>query len=329
MNSHINLLLFKESIQFTSVTSTTYKSRYSSDFTFTFSSEKAIPASGLGGQVFVDFPPDYLIDSYGGECTINEDFSFFVNCYLDNNRVFVNASNTQWTETMGSLTLEVNSIRTTDDDGEALNFIIFNYDSSDKRILSRTYSTLNPASITYSYDGILISVNNDEPIDVEVGTYTDEITIQLPSPSLQTLTLTPNTLNSSITITPFPLQIQLGETQVTFRVAAPRDILLKSFYITWSKTGDSLVPTFANLRRTNLRMRSGYVKRVAFYESMEYIPAGGITFPLLVKTHNPPYTELLVTLSILNGDTLATLSTSLLTFAKGDFNVSLFIGFTS
>lgn len=314
--------LAPESIQFSAVSSTTSYSRYSSDYTFTFSSEKAIPDSGLGGQLFVDFPPDYLIDSYDGGCDINEDFSFFVNCYLDNNRVFVNASNSQWTETMGSLTLEIDGIRTPDDDGEALNFIIFNYDSSDKRILSRTYSTLNSGSLTYTYDGILISVNNDEPVDVEVGTYTDEIVIKLVNASEQTLTLTPNTLNSTITITPFPLTIQLGEKEVRFRVAAPRDILLKSFYITWSKTGDSLVPTYANLRRTNLRMRSGYVSRVVAYESMEYIPAGGITFPLLVSTPNPPYTELLVTLSILNGDTLATLSKTQLTFAKGDFSVN-------
>ena len=131
-------------------------------------------------------------------------------------------------------------------------------------------------------------------------------------------------MNSTILITPFPLQIQLGETQATFRVAVPRDILLKSFYITWSKTGDSLTPTYANLRRTNLRMNSGLLKRVMAFESMEYIPVGGITFPLLLLTANPPYNELLITLSVQNGDTEAFLSKSVISFAQGDFNVRFF-----
>jgi len=159
-----------------------------SDFTFEFLSEKDIIQAQLGGEIFVDFPPDYLIDSYGGECEINEEFSFFVNCYIDNNRIFINASNPLWTPSMGSLTFLAQNIRTPDDDGEARNFVISNYDSEKKRIVSRTYSTLNPASLTYVYDGYLISINNDEPIDVEVGTYTDEIVLRLPGPALQTLT---------------------------------------------------------------------------------------------------------------------------------------------
>lgn len=89
---------------------------------------------------------------------------------------------------MGTLDLYVQDIRTPDLEGETFNFVISNYDSSNKRIISRTYSTLNPASITYTYDGYLITVNDDLPVDVEVGTYTDEIVIKMPGPSLQTLT---------------------------------------------------------------------------------------------------------------------------------------------
>lgn len=159
-----------------------------SDFTFVFTSEKDIIQSELGGEIFVDFPPDYLIDSYGGKCDINEEFSFFVNCYIDNNRIFINASNPLWIPTMGALTFTAQSIRTPDDDGEALNFIISNYDSASKKIISRTYSTLNPASLNYSYDGLLISINDDQPVDIEVGTYSEEIILKLPAPALQTLT---------------------------------------------------------------------------------------------------------------------------------------------
>lgn len=136
----------------------------------------------------MDFPPDFLIDSYAGKCDINEDFSFFVSCTIDNNRVFVNSSNPSWTTLMGSLNLTLEDIRTPDNDGETLNFVVSNYDSVGKKVLSRSYGNLNPASLTYIYDGLLITVNDDEEVNVEVGTYTDEIVIKMPGPSLQAIT---------------------------------------------------------------------------------------------------------------------------------------------
>jgi len=59
-------------------------------------------------------------------------------------------------------------------------------------------------------------------------------------------------LDATILITPFPVKIDLGEEVAYFRINAPRTILLKSFYITWSKTGDSLDPTYAPLKRTEI-----------------------------------------------------------------------------
>lgn len=175
-------------IQFISLNSTNPYARYSTNYFFTFLTTKDILPTDLGGQLFIDFPHDYLIDSYGGQCSLNEDFSFIVNCDLDYNRIFVNSSNPRWTETMGSLDLEIDNVRTPDSDGETSNFVISNYDIVNKKILSRTYANLNPASLTYTYDGDLITVNDDEPVDVEVGTYTDEIVIKMPSYALQSLT---------------------------------------------------------------------------------------------------------------------------------------------
>lgn len=70
-------------------------------------------------------------------------------------------------------------------------------------------------------------------------------------------------------------------------------------------------------------MVKGKYVRTLQSEDMEYIPAGGRTFPLYVFTNNPPYTGLNVTLSVLNNDTLAVINTSTLVFGGGDFNVSL------
>lgn len=283
-------LLAPDSIQFISLTSTIKYSRYLNDYSFEFLPRQTIVTSNLGGQLFLDFPSDYLIDSYGGICNINQDFSFFVNCQLDNNRIFINASNPEWVpEVSGSLSLTVNGIINPDNAGNTLSFIIYNYNTQTQTILGRTYSNLNPASLFFGYDGLLISVNNDQPIQVEVGTYSDLISINMPGPSKQTLTLTPNVLDPSILITPFPLQIELGQTSVSFRITAPRTILLKPYYITWSKTGDSFIPAYAPLRRTELNMRSKYYIRTVLLEPMEYIPVNGSSYPLAVYTNNPPY----------------------------------------
>lgn len=134
--------------------------------------------------------------------------------------------------------------------------------------------------------------------------------------------LTPNVLDSNILITPFPLQIELGQTSVSFRVAAPRNILLKSFYITWSKTGDALNPTYAPLRRTELVMRKGYVNRTLLIEQMEYIPIDGISYPLFVYTNNPPYEQIIIYLYLLGNNSYANLSSNALVFGGGSFNVN-------
>ncbi len=122
-------------------------------------------------------------------------------------------------------------------------------------------------------------------------------------------------------ITPFPLQIELGQTSVSFRIAAPRTILLKPYYITWSKTGDSFIPAYAPLRRTELDMRSKYYIRTVLLEPMEYIPVDGRSYPLAVYTNNPPYEQLLVNMVIMNSDTLAILDSYSLNFPGGSFQV--------
>ena len=68
-------------------------------------------------------------------------------------------------------------IRSPDNDGATKNFIAYNYDSINKLVLGRTYPNLYIASLKFDYEGILISVNKDVEYDLEVGSYSDTITI--------------------------------------------------------------------------------------------------------------------------------------------------------
>jgi hypothetical protein len=178
-----------DSIQLISILSTIKYSRYNNDYTISFLPKQNILPSSLGGQVAIQFPPDYIIDSFSGACKINEDFSFFVNCYIENNRIFVNASNSKWDPSVdGELKLEIDSIINPDIAGNTLEFVIFNLDNTKNMVLGRTFSNLNPSFLYFPYDGQLISVNDDSPVQIEVGTYSDLIEIKMPGPSKQSLT---------------------------------------------------------------------------------------------------------------------------------------------
>jgi hypothetical protein len=95
--------------------------------------------------------------------------------------------------------------------GETLNFVVYNYDNSTEQILGRTFHSLNPSSLKFDYDGAQIWVNEDIPVTLEVGSYSDPIEIRLDKQATQSLTLTPNLLDPNIIVTPFPIKIDLGE----------------------------------------------------------------------------------------------------------------------
>ena len=211
----------------------------------------------MGGTIFIDFPPNFIVDNYQGKCTVDQAFSFFSNCIKKDNRFFFNATNDLWDPNIqGQLNFTINGVISPDYSGETLNFILSNYDNITKKVLGRTYSTLNLAYLNY--------VNENEAIDLEVGTYSDWYKIRLDGPATQSLTLSPNLIDSTIIVDPFPLIIELGLTEISFRLAAPRTILLYSYYITWSKTGDSYPVTYAPLRRTRINMVSG-IKQIVFF----------------------------------------------------------------
>jgi hypothetical protein len=54
---------------------------------------------------------------------------------------------------MGSIQANITLLRNADNAGETLNFVIYNYDRINTRVLGRTYSNLKVASLTYEYDG--------------------------------------------------------------------------------------------------------------------------------------------------------------------------------
>ncbi|KAL4482744.1 hypothetical protein ABPG73_021404 [Tetrahymena malaccensis] len=289
-------------INFVSITSTNQYARQTGNFTFVIDPLQNVLSSQNGGQIYFDFPQDFIVDSYGGTCSINQSFSFFSNCYMndENLRFYYQTINPQWDSSVnGYITATISLLRTPDSSGPTNNFIAYNYDSINQVVLGRSYPNLFIASLSFSYQGKLITVNNDQPYNLEVGSFSDPITIQFNVNIVNysaetTITLTPNVLDPSIIISPFPVVLQYKSTSVTFKIAAPRSILLKTFYITWSKTGDTFPPTYADLRRTQINMVSGTLLRSVRIENIPYIPQDGESYPLYLLVPNPPYTGLTI-----------------------------------
>lgn len=80
-----------------------------------------------------------------------------------------------------SLSATINKLISPDDEGTTRNIILYIYNKLTKSVISRTYHTLNPCSLTYYANGTEISVNNGKPIYLELGSYSDPITISIPS----------------------------------------------------------------------------------------------------------------------------------------------------
>jgi hypothetical protein len=150
-----------------------------------------------GGVIFIDFPNNFLIDFYSGKCDVDINYSFFSNCILENNRIFFNASNSEWDPSIkGKLNFTIYDISTPDDDGQTLNFIIGNYDNVTKKVLGRSYWTLNKGHLEFQYDGSQIVLNNEKEIYLEVGSYSEWFSIKLDEPATQSLMYELNLLRS-------------------------------------------------------------------------------------------------------------------------------------
>ncbi len=163
-------------------------------------------------QLVVQIPRDYSIDQFSGVCSISQAFSFYSSCRLNllNNRLTYTTSHTAYSPQ--AIQTAFSPISTNNLSGHTSNFVFFFYRLSDFSITQRTYSTISPSSLSYGYGAALLTVNQDTPYTLTVGTYSDEIIIQLATktPSLQTLTLTPAVLDSAVVVTPNPVRLEVG-----------------------------------------------------------------------------------------------------------------------
>lgn len=84
----------------------------------------------------------------------------------------------------GSIDIDIYSIRSPDLEEETKNFIVYNYDKENMIVLGRSYNNLDISSMYFGYeiDKYFIDVNYNLEYDLEVGSYSDDIKINVTNP---------------------------------------------------------------------------------------------------------------------------------------------------
>jgi hypothetical protein len=182
--------------------------RLPANYIFNFTASIALPPASLLGYIIVEFPSQFdLVDGSSVCTTTDTTFATSLTCYIAKNKVFISGNTAAFT---GNTIFTIKNIINPIDPGTADNIILKTYDGFNKKVLERSFNNLDPFIFSYTYPGPLISVNNDNPIRVQIGTQSSAIPITLDYPCALNLTFVPTTPGFSIN----PLQIPLTLGQI-------------------------------------------------------------------------------------------------------------------
>jgi hypothetical protein len=304
-------------------------SRYDDNYTIQIRSDLPIKDSTDGGQIKIEFPDDFYMDVFNGLCKTEDRFSLYAVCSQFYNTYVLNAANKLYDfSTSGSLTFGINNHRNAEYSGLTGSIIVYNYDTRTRAILTRSYGTLSKSYRNFTYDGLQLLVNSGNTYNLEVGSMSDPITIGAVEAMKQRLIATPLYFDGNFAFGDTPVTLVPGSASSTFRLAAPQDMLLKTFYITWSKAGDIVSKFYAPIPKFPVRIVKGTLTRSVVPTNTQYANVGGLSVPLYVTIINPPYAQLDVQITVTNTQaSLVTLNTSLLSFGKS--NMALYYVITN
>ena len=307
-----------------SVSSNIY--RNNADYDFLLTSAKPFASSADGGLIKVLYPQDFIMDVFLSNCSTQDNFSLYSSCGVSNNLITVVSSNDEFdTSISGALKLQVYNLRNAENFGRSGNIIIYNFDSRDKLVLSRSYPNISTSYFTFEQDRLEISVNDDNPIYLEVGSFSGEIEIRAHEPFKQRLNILPLYFDTKFLFDRNPILLIKDTDKAVFRLAAPQNMLVKTFYITWSTTGDSVIKYYSTLRKTPVVITKGVLFRYIDIESTLYANRDGMSIPIVVSTPNPPYSQVVIDISIINDTGLVELSDTSVKLNRGQYAASFYI----
>lgn len=165
-------------------------------------------------------------------------------------------------------------------------------------IYSASTSQGNSAPVlTFTQNNLYISFNNDQPITITAGTYSNLISIA-PSNNATFLSNTNLTISSAgFTFVPSNHFISIGASSSTFRVGADGDVIPVVYFYQAIKQ-EEVITNYQMTLNMNIAVTNTPV--IITLPSSLVLPKGGCTNPFLIQLPNPPFSDIAITFAFDN-----------------------------
>ncbi|OMJ89673.1 hypothetical protein SteCoe_8125 [Stentor coeruleus] len=267
--------------------------RYTQTFSFNITCNDTIPTTSSGGEVWVSFPEDYVLEDSYITCRSSDFWATGVpKCEIDNQKLKITGQEAEYT---GNLILYLDSVPNPLHNILAGSINLEVYDGFNRKILARSYPNLDPTRFQYEYPGPLILINNDLSFSVRRGTVSKFIPITLDYPCALNLTLIAT--SASFIFIPEQISLYIGDLLTTFRVSIPYDTEDKDYIITWSILGETNPLFYTPILKSKFTVVKDTLEKI-YIDSIMPIPRGANSLPVYITLTAGPNSDITIHLSL-------------------------------
>lgn len=128
-------------------------------------------------------------------------------------------------------------------------------------------------------------MNGNQPIYIEKGSYSNDISIQLED--ICALNLRLIGVSSILTLQPSEINFSIGDNMKQFRLTVDEEVVEEEVYFEWSIIGDFEIPTYTPILKTQvfLTQKKNLPIQIG---NINDIPLGGSSLPIKISTQFSP-----------------------------------------
>ncbi|CAG9310830.1 unnamed protein product [Blepharisma stoltei] len=297
LNEQAGELDIEPAPHYSNILSTTFSNTYartSNNIAFNITTTGSIPTSKEKGQVWVNFPTDYVIDGSSITCTTSSQWSSGSPTFvIDHNIVKIDADSS--TSLAGNLLITLSNVPNPLSNINAQYISVQVYDGYTRILTMSSFINLNPNRAVFSYPGPLITVNSNNPFEVQSGAMSDFIPIALSYPCGLNLTLIP--YSQGFTFIPTSISLSTGDSNQQFRVSAPPGTRDKEYTIQWTILGDYSPPYYTPILKSFFTVTQNVTYPITI-ATIPPVPAGGHSLPIEINIGVAPYSDASIILSV-------------------------------
>jgi hypothetical protein len=246
------------------------------------------------------------MDQFYSTCSTDVTFSLYVICSKSYNTISISAANALYDTTkIGPLTINILNMRNAEYGGFSGPIVVKNYDTVQKKYLSKSWATLTKSYIEFKEEGLEIYLNKGRPWYLEVGTFSDWIDVGANEVMKQRLLLTTLYYDSNFILQGNPITLVPNSNNSQFRFAVPQTMGQTLFYITWLKSGDITQKFYSKIAKLPVYVVKGTLLRTltigtTLYGNLADGTHIGKSIPIDISTSYPPYEQVIVTITVTN-----------------------------